>query len=125
MQYLKNWVLFLLIAVFLVVPAVGAQDVVLIANADVPVDSLSASDVKNIFLGKKTSWDGGGSITFFTSDEAATHKAFLKGHVGKSANQFKTFWKKQVFTGKGKMPVSAANDQEMVSQVSGTGVAIC
>ena len=124
MMIRKSFVLALLIAVFFCASLVSAQDVKLIANADVPVNAISASDVKNIFLGKKSSWDNGSKITFFTTDDSAVHETFLKDYVGKSPSQFQTFWKKQVFTGKGKMPLTSANDQEMVSQVAGTGGAI-
>jgi ABC-type phosphate transport system substrate-binding protein len=113
----------LLLAVFLTVSVASAQTVVLVASPDVPVDSISASDLKNIFLGKKSSWDNGGKITFFTNGGAA-HDAFLKDYVGKSPSQFSTFWKKQVFTGKGKMPDTAGSDQDMVTMVAGTGGAI-
>ena len=119
----RKTVMLLLLAVFLFAPAASAQSVVLVASPDVPVDSISASDLKNIFLGKKTSWDNGGKITFFTNGGAA-HDAFLKDYVGKSPSQFSTFWKKQVFTGKGKMPDTAGSDQDMVTMVAGTGGAI-
>jgi hypothetical protein len=121
MLYFKKSVFFVLLSVFSIVPAVSAQDVVLIANSDVSVDAIAASDVKNIFLGKKSDWGNGSKITFFTTAQVETQKVFLKSYVGKSINQYKRFWKKQVFTGKGKMPRSSANDQEMVNLVTSTG----
>ena len=124
MQYLKCAIFSFMIAIYLIAPSAGAQDVVLIASPDVPVDSLSASDVENIFLGKKTTWDNGSKIVFYTLKNGAAHEAFLKNYVSKSASQFKTFWKKQVFTGKGKMPKSVGNDQEMTNTITGTGSAI-
>ena len=105
-------------------PGGEAQEVVVIANPDVSIDSITASDVKNIFLGKKSDWGNGSKITFFTTDQAETEKAFLKSYVKKSSSQYRTFWKKQVFTGKGKIPGSSANDQEMVSLVISTAGAI-
>jgi ABC-type phosphate transport system substrate-binding protein len=113
-----------LLAVFYDVSSVTAQDVVLIKNADVTISSLSPADVENIFLGKKTDWGNGSKIKFFINGETATHETFLKNYVGKSSSQFQTFWKKQVFTGKGQMPKSAGNDQEMVSNVTSTSGSI-
>lgn len=124
MHYVKKLGLFFLVAIFLIAPSVSAQEVLLIVNPDVPVDSLTGGDVKQIFIGKKTDWGNGGKITFFTTEEAETLNVFLKNYVGKSSTQYRTFWKKQVFTGKGKMPRSSGNDQEMVELVSGTGGAI-
>ena len=114
---------FLLVAA-VAVSAATAQDLVLIANSDVPVDSISASDVEKIFLGKQTSWSNGSKIHFLTLKEPTTHETFLKSYVGKSPSQFKTFWKKQVFTGKGKMPKTAGSGQEMIDLVTKTSGAI-
>ena len=124
MQYPKNLVLFFLTMVFMIAQSVSAQEVLLIANNDVAETSLTAHEVQQIFLGKKTTWENGKKITFFTTNADETHTTFLKAYVGKSPSQFKTFWKKQVFTGKGKSPVSSADDQEMVGMVASTSGAI-
>lgn len=124
MSYLKKRVLLFLIASFLAVPMVNAQDVVIIANSDVPAASLAAADIQNIYLGNKTSWENGSKINFITMQEESIEDAFLKAYVGRSSAQYKTYWKKQVFTGKGKMPQSVGSDQEMVDLVSGTSGAI-
>jgi ABC-type phosphate transport system substrate-binding protein len=114
-----------MVAIFIIAPSVNAQDVVLIASSNVMVNgSISASDVQNIFLGKKTTWDDGNKITFITLNDGTTHETFLKNYIGKSSSQYKTFWKKQVFTGKGKMPESVDSDQDMVKAISGTTNAI-
>lgn len=124
MMYLKESILFFLFTAFFIVPSVSAQDVVIIANPDVPASSLSSEDIQKIFIGQKTEWENGSKIIFFTMGEATTNEAFLEKYVGKSSAQFNTFWKKQVFTGKGSMPKSSANDQEMVSNVTSQSGAI-
>lgn len=124
MLYVKKMALFFLLAVFIVASSANAQEVLLIANPDVPVDSLTAGDVKLIFLGNKTDWGNGNKITFFTAKEDAAQDAFLGAYVGKTSSQYNTYWKKQVFTGKGKTPQSAGSDQDMVGMVTSTGGAI-
>lgn len=78
-----------------------AADVILITNKANPVSSLAAADVKNIFLGKKTSWDGGSKVTAFTQKNDAVTDDFTKQYVSKSSQQFYMYWRKAIFTGKG------------------------
>lgn len=124
MPHLKTTILLFLLVVFSLAASVDAQDIKLIANPDVKTDSLSSSDVKDIFMGKKNRWDDGSKITFFTSKEVGTHEAFLKSYVGKSSTQYRKFWRNKVFAGKGMSPKSSGSDQEMVKLVAGTGGAI-
>ena len=80
-------------------------NVVLIAHKSVP-NSISKESIKQIFLGKKTRWDGDTKIVFAVSSDKNTCIPFLKEYVGKTYSQYRNYWKKQVFTGKGRMPMS-------------------
>ncbi len=124
MPHLKEWVLFVLFLFCLTAPIVEAQDIMIITNADVPIDSITVSDVKKIFLGKKSIWENGRGINFFTMDQTVTHKTFLKKFIRKSSAQYKIFWKKQVFSGKGEIPKSSGSDQDMVKRIASTNGAI-
>jgi len=49
----------------IIVPALGwAGDVVVIVNPSVPESTLSAKEVKDIYLGKKSTWGNGSKINF-------------------------------------------------------------
>lgn len=124
MLYLKNTILFVLLSALLMAPMASAQDIVIIANPDVSLDSITPSDIKKIFLGKKADWGNGSKITFFTAGQRETHETLLKKFVKKTPSQYRIFWKKQAFTGKGKIPRSSGNDQEMVDLVISTKGAI-
>ena len=100
-----------------------AGDVVVISNSSVTESTLSKKDVSSIYLGKKSSWSNGSKISFVVL-EGETHEAFLKNYVGKSESQFNTFWKKQVFTGKGTPPRKLDSEKAMVDFVAGTAGAI-
>ena len=107
-----------------IIPAVCmASDVVVITNNSVSENTLSKQDLSNIYLGKKSSWGDGSKINFvvLTGDPLST---FLQSYVGKSESQFNTFWKKQVFTGKGSPPKEFDSDQAMVEFVAQTSGAI-
>jgi ABC-type phosphate transport system substrate-binding protein len=101
-----------------------AEGAVIIANKDVPASDLTSGDVKQIFLGSKTTWENGEKIVFVVQDRTEAGKYFLKTYVKKSASQYDNYWKKQVFTGKGKAPMSFSSDQELVEYVARTPGAV-
>ncbi len=98
----------------------AAGDVTLICNPSVTTSALSRKDVRNIFLGQRTTWDNRDKITFALQKESPVHKIFLKKFVNKTPSQFAAFWKKQIFTGKGSSPQSLNNDKEMIKFISET-----
>ena len=101
-----------------------AGDLVLIGNRSVPVSELSGDDVQNIYLGKKKVWDNGMKVMFATLSDGEVSGQFLKEYVKKNANTFNTYWKKQVFTGGGKPPVSFDKEKDLVDYVSTTKGAV-
>ncbi len=100
-----------------------AAEAVAIVHKDCADSSVSAKDVKSMYLDKKGSWSDGTKVILFMGS-GATHDAFLDANVGKSASQFKAFWKKKVFTGKGRMPDEHADDAAMIKAVAAQAGAI-
>ncbi len=96
-----------------------ASGVVLIANSGVEEESLSQKDVQAIFLNKKNSL-ANGKVKIAVQKNAVVHEAFLKTYVKKSPTQFKRYYKKLVFTGKGKAPKLVADDNAMLAFVAST-----
>ena len=118
-------IIVIILFVALLLPTLSmADDVFIVANKDVPANSLAANDVKQIFLGNKTSWDNGDKIVFVVQDRTDAGDAFLKAYVQKSVSQYENYWKKQVFTGKGKAPQSFESDQAVVEFVAQTPGAV-
>jgi len=115
-----------IVGIFLIFPSTGgADDVVIITNKSVATDTLKEEEVKNIFIGKMTSWDGNQKINFVTlpkSDE--THREFLKRFVKRTPAQYSRHWKKQIFTGKGKKPKSFQTEKGLLEYVAKTSGAI-
>jgi ABC-type phosphate transport system substrate-binding protein len=85
--------------------------------------SVDAEAIKDIYLGRKTTWDGGGKIVVALAESGPSNDALMK-LVGKSSSQFATSWKKLVFSGKGVMPEQFANDAAVVEFVAKTPGAI-
>lgn len=101
-----------------------ANDLVVIGNRSVPVSELSADEIQNIYLGKKKNWDNGLKVMPAVMGEGELTDRFLKDYVKKNSNTFNTYWKKQVFTGGGKPPVSFEKEKELVEFVSTTKGAV-
>lgn len=112
--------LILIMAIPLFCSQATAGSVKVIANPSTPVETVDDALVKNIFLGKKKTWPNGDHAQFVVLESGDTHKSFLNAYVKKSNSQFKNYWKKQVFTGKGKNPKSFASEGDIVAYVTKT-----
>jgi hypothetical protein len=122
---MKNLVFRLLFVAALAAPAPAlAAEIQVIANPSVKAASVSAGDLKEVFLGNKTSLADGSKVEPVLAESGAAHDAFLKDVVGKSAAALKNHLKSLVFTGKGSMPKSFASEAEIVKYVAKTPGAI-
>jgi ABC-type phosphate transport system substrate-binding protein len=115
-----------IVGIFLLFPCTGgADDVVIITNKSVSADTLKEEDVKNIFIGKMTSWNDNQKINFATlpnGDEI--HRAFLKKFIKRTPEQYLRYWKKQIFTGKSRLPRSFQTEKGLLEYVASTKGAI-
>ena len=48
-------------------------------------------------------------------EEGDDHSDFLRMYVGKTPQQFKNYWKSQVFTGRGKAPEAFTSPDELMN----------
>lgn len=120
----KATITFALLAVLFSPVASMAEDVLIIANGSATVSSLAQDDIRQIFLGQKTTWDDGTKIIFVVQDTTGAEDAFLRTFLQKTASQYDRYWKEQVFTGQGKAPYSFSSNRELVEFVSRTPGAI-
>lgn len=111
--------LVLLMMIPLVSSSAFAGEIRVITGQKTPTDTLSDDMIQSIFLGKKTSWPDGNAVEFVVLSSGDTHDVFLKTYVKKSASQFKIYWNKQVFTGKGKNPKSFDSESDLLAYVAG------
>jgi hypothetical protein len=100
-----------------------AADVKVIANSSVAATSVSAGDIKDVFLLDKDSL-GGSHVDPVLSKGGAAHEAFLKEYLGKNDAALQAFYRSLVFTGKASMPKSLASDAEVVAYVAKTKGAV-
>lgn len=108
-------------------PAAGlaaAADVKVIANPAVGASSVSADELKAVFLMTKSSLSDGSHVEPVIAKGGAAHDEFLKDYLGKTDAALQTYYRSLVFTGKGSMPKTVASDAEAVAYVGKTKGAI-
>ena len=111
------------LALMLSLPCALADDAFLvIANDSISATNITAAELKDIYTGKTTYWSGGQSITIVVLSERDEDP--LMEVSGMDASQFKTFWQRLAFSGRGKMPKSAREVAATVSLVASTKGAI-
>jgi hypothetical protein len=103
--------------------AYGA-DFKVIANQSVGASSVSADELKGVFLATKTSLSDGSHVEPVFEKGGPAHEAFLKECVGKTDGALQTYYRSLVFTGKGFMPKMLGSDAEVAGYVAKTKGAI-
>jgi hypothetical protein len=94
-----------------------------IANSSVSSSSISAGELKDVFLLTKNSL-GGGHAEPVLEKSGVTHQAFIKEYLGKTDSALQTYYRSLVFTGKASMPKILGADAEVVAYVAKTKGAI-
>ena len=121
---MKKFIIFTLCAILFTGLAANAEDLIVIANKNVTVSSVTRAELQNIFLGKTGKWPDGKKIKPAVLKEGSTHKKFLNDLLGMSTSQFDSYWKQVIFTGKGRPPKTSDSEEEMVQFVSATDDAV-
>jgi|APLak6261672720_1056091.scaffolds.fasta_scaffold04308_2 ABC-type phosphate transport system substrate-binding protein len=111
----------LLILACLTLAAIGrGAEYQIIAHPGVDASSLTKADAKNLLLGNKARWDNGVIVRLAVLSGGKAHDDVITELTSRTPDQFDKYWKKQVFTGKGVMPESAADDAAMLAYVAKT-----
>jgi len=82
----------------------ASAETVIICNPDVQETEIPQKELQKIFLGKMTKWSDNSRINIVVLKDADQHKLFLKSYIHRTYSQWKSHWKKMVFTGKGVKP---------------------
>jgi hypothetical protein len=100
--------------------AAGAQDVVLVANKGVKISGITNADLRAIFMGTKTRFSDGSHAVPVTLKGGPAHEVFLKNYVGENPEEFRSQWRKVVFTGQGAMPKAFDSESALIEYVADT-----
>ena len=103
--------------------AAGAAEFLVIANPSLRGAAISSNDLKQIYLGNKTTLRDR-HVEPVTTPSGVAHQRFASACLGKTPAGLRTYFRNLVFTGKGSMPRSFATTAEMVAYVAATPGAI-
>ena len=121
----SKWMFALAASPLLFVLHTATAEVAVVSSPNFPADSLSLSQVKDIFLGKMTSLPEGTKITVIDhKDGDAVKDEFYDKVVGKTSSQLKAYWAKIIFTGEGFPPKAYSGDKAVKDHVMVTPGAI-
>ena len=101
-----------------------ARDVKVIANSSVKADTISAADLKRVFLEEKNSLEDGIHVEPVLRKNGPVHAAFLQEYLGISEDDLQSYYQTLLFTGRGSMPKALGSDAEVVAYVARTRGAI-
>jgi len=103
-----------------VVTCLAAAELKVIANPSVGASSVTADELKGVFLATKTSLSDGSHVEPVLEKGGPAHESFLKEYLGKTDAALQTYYRSLLFTGKGIMPKTLASDAEVVEYVAKT-----
>ena len=103
--------------ILLVASFASVADISVIVNPANP-DSFDAKTIKRIYLGKIKVFPNGEKVTVLTlEDNAPETEMFRESALNKSNSQFKSYWSKLAFTGKGTPPTEVASSADMINAI--------
>jgi len=114
-----------LLAVFVVISAFRAMALdgaIMIANPNVAADSLTADALRDIYTARTKYWANGQAIIIVLLPGKTD--AALQQASGMDGSQFKTFWQRLTFSGRGSEPKKAGDVAALVALVASTKGAI-
>jgi len=100
-----------------------AGDVKVIANPSVKAESISARELKSLYLEEKSSLNGT-HVEPVIEKRGPAHEAFLRDYLGQTDDELQKYYEALVFTGRGSMPKTVSSDAEVIAYVAKTKGAI-
>jgi TonB family protein len=101
-----------------------AGGIKVIANPNMKIDTISAGEIRIVFLCERSSLGDGSHVEPVLKRRGSVHEAFLKQYLGQSDDELLRHYQSLVFTGRGSMPKTVGSDEEVVAYVARTRAAI-
>jgi ABC-type phosphate transport system substrate-binding protein len=99
--------------------------VTIVVNLQGSDENITTSDLAAIYLGRKSSWESGRRIApALPAERDSLTQSFIRDVLQKSANQYRSYWKRRLFSGGGGLPKTLRSTAEMLEYVERTPGAI-
>ncbi|MEA2118422.1 phosphate ABC transporter substrate-binding protein [Halovibrio sp. HP20-50] len=93
-------------------------EVLVVVSAEAPFTRLTRSDLRDIYLGRRTLIASGVQVEPLDQVEGtAARSEFYFHYTGQTPAQIKAHWAKQIFTGRGQPPQTLTNSRAMVERL--------
>lgn len=116
MKILRVYITIFLLFGFFVKPAelIAQEELVVIINTNVPIETIKKEQLKDIYLGDLTIWKNKSKIK---PCYMADLEDFWDDVVEMNSAKFKGYWTKKVFSGYGTSPAKFTNDESIIKYV--------
>jgi TonB family protein len=121
---MKGHPILIVATLLLSVLELAASDVKVIANPSIRTDSISAAELRGVFLLQRKALKDGSVVEPVLQKEGPVHAAFLKTFLSRDSQEMHMYYQGVVFTGKASMPKELSSDPEVVEYVAKTRGAI-
>ena len=108
----------LIAASFFGVAPVAHAEIAIVVHPDSGMTSASASDISQLFLGKRNEINGQPARAIDQEEGSAVRSEFYEKVVKKTGSQLNAYWSRLIFTGKGMPPDKALEDADVIDMVS-------
>ncbi|MAF10760.1 hypothetical protein CMK11_09930 [Candidatus Poribacteria bacterium] len=101
-------------------PEAGGREptYLLIVNAATDVQEMSCDDLAEAFLGKRTLWEDDTRIApAMLRDRDEATREFIEAVVGRTVRQFRAYWRKRLFAGRGSGPKTFRSSEQVIEFV--------
>lgn len=99
-------------------PVHAGGDIALVVRPDTPVDDLSLSEVRNLLLGERQSWNGKLRVTLLVRAPAAREReVVLKTVYRMTEGQFRQYWISKVFRAEAASGPKIVYSNEMATEL--------
>jgi hypothetical protein len=101
-----------------------AQDVFIVTYKGAGGSQITASQLRDIFIGTRSRFDDGTRAIPVILKGGPAHEVFLHKHIGDSPDEFRTRWRKALFTGQGAMLKEFSSEAALLDYIAVTPGAI-
>jgi ABC-type phosphate transport system substrate-binding protein len=102
----------------------GFSQVAIIANPNVPVDSLTKNKLLDLYSGEIRKWDNNQPIvTYDLKPKLKIRDEFLH-LLGKTSSRMKSIWLKKMLAGEGDPPMALDSEESLLKKIARTPGAI-
>ncbi len=96
----------------------ASAEILVVVSAEAPFTHLTNSDLKDVYLGRRSLIVNGLQVVPLDMTEgAATRSEFYARYMGQTPAQIKAHWARQIFTGRGQPPQALANSRAVVERL--------